>query len=69
MFWLADSNVKWKFINHSVLVGFGSRKLSPFCIMAEERSLESVARKTNSFQSAFNFVSKCNPNRRAFNKG
>ena len=64
VFWFADSNVKWKLINHSVQVGFGSCKLSPFFIVAEERPLESVARKPNSFQSAFNFVSKCNPNHR-----
>ena len=69
MFWLADLDVKWKLINHSVLVGFGSLKLGPFCILAEEWLLESVARKTNSFQSAFNFVLKCNPDRRACIEG
>ena len=69
MFWLADSNAKWKLINHSVLVSFDSRKLSPFFIVAEERLLESVAHKTNYFQSVFNFVSKFNPNRRACIEG
>ena len=69
MFWLADSNAKWKLINHSVLVGFGSRNLSPFCIVAEKTLLEIVAQKNNSFQSVFNFVQKCNPNRRACIEG